>query len=63
VGSFSTIGNTDLQPQKTATYEIGLQQAIGQTWRYPHGYYKDIRTCWGMEATPFYPALTSTHEC
>ena len=46
----NTIGNTDLKPQQTIMYEIGLQQAItadlGVTVT---GYYKDIRNLLGAE--------------
>ncbi len=46
----NTIGNTDLKPQQTIMYEIGLQQAltdeIGITVT---GYYKDIRNLLGSE--------------
>ncbi len=45
-----TIGNADLEPQRTTVYEIGLQQAltdeIGITIT---GYYKDIRNLLGQE--------------
>ncbi|HPN33078.1 MAG TPA: TonB-dependent receptor [bacterium] len=58
VGSFSTIGNTDLQPQKTATYEIGLQQAIGPNLGVTlTGYYKDIRNLLGMEVYTILPSF------
>lgn len=58
VGSFSTIGNTDLQPQKTATYEIGLQQAIGPNLGVTFtGYYKDIRNLLGMEVYTILPSF------
>jgi outer membrane receptor protein involved in Fe transport len=46
----TTIGNTDLQPQQTVMYEIGLQQeltpVIGVTLT---AYYKDIRNLLGSE--------------
>ncbi|MBK7259260.1 MAG: TonB-dependent receptor [Ignavibacteriae bacterium] len=46
----NTIGNADLEPQRTTMYEIGLQQeiapAIGVTLT---GYYKDIRNLLGLE--------------
>jgi outer membrane receptor protein involved in Fe transport len=58
VGSFSVIGNTDLQPQKTATYEIGLQQAIGQNLGVTlTAYYKDIRNLLGMEVYTILPSF------
>lgn len=46
----NTIGNTDLEPQQTIMYEIGLQQALtdelGVTIT---GYYKDIRNLLSTE--------------
>ncbi len=46
----NTIGNADLEPQRTTMYEIGLQQeltpTIGATLT---GYYKDIRNLLGLE--------------
>ena len=46
----STIGNSDLEPQRTTVYEIGLQQEImtdvGIT---ATAYYKDIRNLLGQE--------------
>ena len=46
----NTIGNADLEPQRTTMYEIGLQQeltpTIGVTLT---GYYKDIRNLLGLE--------------
>ena len=46
----NTIGNADLQPQRTVMYEIGLQQELtpnlGLTVT---GYYKDIRNLLGLE--------------
>jgi outer membrane receptor protein involved in Fe transport len=46
----TTIGNADLEPQRTTMYEIGLQQeltpSIGVTLT---GYYKDIRNLLGVE--------------
>ena len=43
-GSAPTFGNTDLRPERTIQYEIGLQQQIG-TLLAVHltGYFKDIR--------------------
>jgi outer membrane receptor protein involved in Fe transport len=58
VGSFSTIGNTDLRPQKTATYEIGLQQAMGSNLGLTlTAYYKDIRNLLGMEVYTILPSF------
>jgi outer membrane receptor protein involved in Fe transport len=46
----NTIGNADLQPQRTTMYEIGLQEElapmIGVTVT---GYYKDIRNLLGLQ--------------
>jgi outer membrane receptor protein involved in Fe transport len=46
----NTIGNADLEPQRTTMYEIGLQQEVvpnvGVTLT---GYYKDIRNLLGLE--------------
>ncbi|MFQ5606031.1 MAG: TonB-dependent receptor domain-containing protein [bacterium] len=40
----NTIGNADLDPQKTVVYEIGLQQEIAENLGMTiTGYYKDIR--------------------
>ncbi len=58
VGSFSTIGNTNLEPQKTATYEIGLQQAVGANLGVTlTAYYKDIRNLLGMEVYTILPSF------
>ena len=44
------IGNTDLQPQKTVMYEIGLQQQIFEDYAITvTGYLKDIRNLLGSE--------------
>jgi outer membrane receptor protein involved in Fe transport len=46
----STIGNTDLKPQQTVMYEIGLQQEITPMIGFTLStYYKDIRNLLGTE--------------
>lgn len=45
-----TIGNADLQPQRTVVYELGLQQALTDDLGFTiTGYYKDIRNLLGQE--------------
>jgi len=45
----NTIGNADLQPQRTTMYEIGLQQELAPTIGVTlTGYYKDIRNLLGI---------------
>lgn len=46
----NTIGNADLQPQRTVMYEIGLQQELADNLGVTvTGYYKDIRNLLGLE--------------
>ena len=46
----NTIGNADLEPQRTTMYEIGLQQELTPTIGFTlTGYYKDIRNLLGLE--------------
>jgi outer membrane receptor protein involved in Fe transport len=46
----NTIGNADLQPQRTTMYEIGLQQQIGPELGITvTGYYKDIRNLLALQ--------------
>ena len=46
----STIGNANLEPQRTTMYEIGLQQELTPTIGFTlTGYYKDIRNLLGLE--------------
>jgi len=46
----SKIGNADLQPQRTVSYEIGLQQQLSDDIAVDiTGYYKDIRNLLGMQ--------------
>jgi len=57
-GSFSEIGNTNLEPQKTATYEIGLQQEVSKNIGIDLTvYYKDIRNLLGMEVYTLIPTF------
>ncbi|MCH9008165.1 TonB-dependent receptor, partial [candidate division KSB1 bacterium] len=45
-----TIGNADLEPQRTVVYELGLQQALTDDLGFTiTGYYKDIRNLLGQE--------------
>ena len=45
-----TIGNTDLQPQRTTMYEIGLQQELAPNLGVTvTGYYKDIRNLLALQ--------------
>ncbi len=46
----NTIGNADLQPQRTTMYEIGLQQELADNLGLTvTGYYKDIRNLLAIE--------------
>ncbi len=46
----NTIGNAELKPQKTTTYEIGLQQQVGEEVSLAvTAYFKDIRNLLGTE--------------
>ncbi len=59
VASYSQIGNSDLQPQKTATYEIGLQHEVTKDVALElTTYYKDIRNLLGMESYTMYETFT-----
>jgi outer membrane receptor protein involved in Fe transport len=58
IGSFSEIGNTNLEPQKTATYEIGLQHEVNKNIGVDLTvYYKDIRNLLGMEVYTILPSF------
>ncbi len=58
LGSFSEIGNTNLEPQKTATYEIGLQHEVTKNVGVDVTvYYKDIRNLLGMEVYTLLPSF------
>ncbi len=49
-GSFNSMGNAELKPQKTVSYEIGLKQALSQTFSVNITCYnKDIRDLIGQE--------------
>lgn len=59
VTSFAQIGNSDLKPEKTATYEMGLQHEIAQNTAVDiTAYYKDIRNLLGMETYTLLPSFT-----
>ena len=46
----NTIGNADLQPQRTTMYEVGLQQEVAPNLGITvTGYYKDIRNLLALE--------------
>lgn len=46
----STFGNPDLQPQKTVTYEFGLQQQVSDNLAFNiTGFYKDIRDLFAQQ--------------
>ena len=43
-GKFGVYGNPDLEPQKTISYELGLQQELTRDLRFEvTGYYRDVR--------------------
>ena len=53
----SVIGNADLEPQRTVSYEIGLQQEIAPNLALEiTGYYKDIRNLLGTKIVETYNA-------
>jgi len=51
LGDLETImGNADLKPERTIAYEVGLQQALTDTWKLEFTvYYKDIKNLLGQE--------------
>ena len=56
--SYVTIGNTNLEPQKTSTYEIGIQHELTKSMAVDMTvYYKDIRNLLGMEVYTLLPTL------
>lgn len=56
-GYSSTIGNSDLEPQRTVQYEIGLQQQIGSDIAFDvTGFYKDVRNLTSAEVIETYEA-------
>ena len=53
-----TIGNTDLRPQETSSYELGLQHEINPNMAVDMTvYYRDIRNLLGMEVYTLRPSL------
>ncbi len=59
VASGATIGNANLEPEKTATYEIGLQHELTKDVAMNLTvYYKDIRNLLGMETYILMPSFT-----
>ena len=53
----SVIGNADLEPQRTVSYEIGLQQEVAPNLAVEiTGYYKDIRNLLGTKIVETYNA-------
>jgi outer membrane receptor protein involved in Fe transport len=43
-GAFPIVGNPDIQPETTTSYELGLRHQIGTEWRLEvKGFYKDIQ--------------------
>jgi outer membrane receptor protein involved in Fe transport len=58
LGSFVTIGNSDLEPQRTSTYEIGIQHEIESNMAVDATvFYKDIRNLLGMEVYTVLPSF------
>jgi len=58
LGSFVTIGNTNLEPQRTSTYEIGIQQEVVNNMAIDATvFYKDIRNLLGMEVYTVLPSF------
>jgi len=59
VAGGATIGNANLEPEKTATYEIGLQHELTRDVAMNLTvYYKDIRNLLGMETYILMPSFT-----
>ncbi len=55
----ATIGNANLEPEKTATYEVGLQHGLNKDVAVNLTvYYKDIRNLLGMETYILMPTFT-----
>lgn len=58
-GYNSTMGNADLDPQRTVQYEIGLQQQITHDMAFDvTGFYKDVRNLTSTEVIETYVAGT-----
>ena len=54
VGSAPTFGNTNMRPEKTVQYEIGLQQQIGEHLAFDvTGFFKDIRDYLALQRVRF----------
>ena len=54
-GGYRTMGNADLEPQRTVSYEIGLQQQLTENLGINvTGYYRDIRNWLGTEIIETY---------
>ncbi len=48
-------GNADFEPQRTVTYEVGLQQMLTDDWFFDlTGFFKDIRNLTGQEIHELY---------
>ncbi len=54
--SLSTrMGNADFEPQRTTTYEVGLQHLLSEGWMFDlTGFVKDIRNLTGQEIVELY---------
>ena len=49
------IGNADFEPQRTVTYEVGLQQQFSGDWYFDlNGFFKDIRNLTGQQIHELY---------
>ncbi|MCF7740177.1 MAG: TonB-dependent receptor [Candidatus Marinimicrobia bacterium] len=58
-GYSATMGNANLEPQRTVQYEIGLQQQISANFDFDvTGFYKDIRNLTSTEVVETYVAGT-----
>ena len=56
-GLSATMGNADLEPQRTVSYEIGLQQQISEDIGINvTGFYKDVRNLLGVQIIKTYAA-------
>ena len=54
VGSNPTFGNTNMRPERTVQYEIGLQQALTSTLAFDvTGFFKDIRDYLALQTIRF----------
>ena len=59
VTSFAQIGNSDLEPEKTSHYELGLQHEVTRDVALDLSvYYKDVRNLLGMETYTMFPSFT-----